>query len=52
MDILTIKYEKEEVEIIDWIDISDLETFYTNSNSSWVKYGYELEMIEWIKSQI
>jgi isopentenyldiphosphate isomerase len=52
IDKTTIKFERDEVEILDWIDISDLKTFYTNSDSSWVKYGYELEMIEWIKSQI
>ncbi len=51
LDINTIEYEVEEVELLQWFSISELRVIYESDDSKWVKYGYELEMLDWLESR-
>ena len=48
LDIATIEYEKEEVELLEWVSVQELKTLYAKNNPEWVAYGYEYEMLDWL----
>jgi isopentenyl-diphosphate Delta-isomerase len=51
LDINSIKFEKEEIELLQWFSIDELKNVYTEGDSKWVTYGYELEMLDWLESK-
>lgn len=51
LNIHKIKFEKEEIELLQWFDIDELKNIYSNRDSNWVTYGYELEMLDWLEAK-
>ena len=49
-NISNLKLEKEEVEAIKWVDITDLQHIFKEKNKDWVHHGYEEKLLNFINS--
>lgn len=45
----SIHVEKEEVDIIEWKDIDDLEEIFKRHDPKWIQHGYELRLLSHLK---
>jgi isopentenyl-diphosphate delta-isomerase len=51
VDTDNLEIEAEEVELVKWFEADELQKIYQGMDSQWVRYGYELEVLSWLKTQ-
>ncbi len=50
LDTSKMRLEAEEVELVQWFDIQELEEIFKIKDPAWNKFGFELEMLAWLKT--